>query len=127
MDYLEILKQFLKKEKADRIVFEFRSKKKRSDTFSKLTQFDNYFRSDLITADFSKKTDDEVVALLNKEFEQKKCFNLEDNQEEDLTSAVLKAIHSYMCNILIIDESCIIYIGEVEYGSSNKYILRLKK
>ena len=127
MDYLEILKQFLKKEKADRIVFELRSKKKRSDAFSKLTQFYNYFRSDLITVDFSKKTDDDVVALLNKEFEQKKCFNLEDNQEEDLTSAVLKAINSYMCNVLIIDESCIIYIGEVEYGPSNKYILRPKK
>ena len=127
MDYLEILKQFLKKEKADRIVFELRSKKKRSDAFSKLTQFDNYFRSGLITVDFSKKTDDDVVALLNKEFEQKKCFNLEDNQEEDLTSAVLKAINSYMCNILIIDESCIIYIGEAEYGPSNKYILQLKK
>lgn len=127
MDYLEILKQFLKKEKADRIVFELRSKKKRSDAFSKLTRFDNYFRSDLITVDFSKKTDDDVVALLNKEFEQKKCFNLEDNQEEDLTSAVLKAINSYMCNVLIIDESCIVYIGEAEYGPSSKYILRLKK
>jgi len=127
MDYLEILKQFLKKEKADRIVFELRSKKKRSDAFSKLTQFDNYFRSDLITVDFSRKTDDDVVALLNKEFGQKKSFNLEDNQEEDLTSAVLKAINSYMCNVLIIDESCIIYIGEAEYGPSSKYILRLKK
>ena len=127
MDYLEILKQFLKKEKAERIVFELRSKKKRSDAFSKLTQFDNYFRIDLITADFSKKTDDEVVALLNKEFEQKKCFNLEDNQEEDLTSAILKTINSYMCNVLIINDSCIIYIGEAEYGPSNKYIFRLKK
>ena len=127
MDYLEILKQFLKKEKADRIVFELRSKKKRSDAFSKLTQFDNYFPSDLITVDFSRKTDDDVVALLNKEFGQKKSFNLEDNQEEDLTSAVLKAINSYMCNVLIIDESCIIYIGEAEYGPSSKYILRLKK
>lgn len=127
MDYLKILNQFLKKEKADRIVFELRSKKKRSDAFSKLTQFDNYFRSDLITVDFSKKSDDEVVALLNKEFEQKKCFNLKDNQEEDLTSTVLKTINSYICNVLIIDESCIIYLGEAEYGPSSKYILRLKK
>ena len=127
MDYLETLKQFLKKEKADRIVFELQSKKKRVYAFVKLTQFESYFRNDLIAVDFSKKTDDEVVALLNKEFEQKKCFNLEDNQEDDLTSAVLKAINSYMCNVLIIDESCIIYIGEAEYGPSNKYILRLKK
>ena len=127
MDYLEILKQFLKKEKADRIAFELQSKKKRVYAFVKLNQFESYFRNDLIAVDFSKKTDDEVVALLNKEFEQKKCFNLEDNQEEDLTSAVLKAINSYMCNVLIIDESCIIYIGEAEYGPSNKYILRIKK
>ena len=41
----------------------------------------SYDKEYLLTVDFSKKTDDDVVALLNKEFEQKKCFNLEHNQE----------------------------------------------
>ena len=47
MDYYQTLKKFIKKDKADRLVFELASKNKRDRAFSKLTQFDSYMRKEL--------------------------------------------------------------------------------
>ena len=38
--------------------------------------------------------------------------------------AYARAVHSYMLNILIVDENTVIYIGECSYGASEKYILK---
>jgi hypothetical protein len=54
----------------------------------------------------------------------KECFDVANRERNLLKSAYLKAVNSYMCNVLVVDEHTIIYIGEVLYGASEKYILR---
>lgn len=125
MDYYQTLKKFIKKDKADRLVFELVSKNKRDRAFSKLTQFDSYMRKELIKFDFTKMTDEEVSDYLKKEIKVEKCFDVKNGTVRNLLDAVLDSINSYLFNVCVLDENRIIYIGEVEYGPSQKYLMEL--
>ena len=126
MDYYQTLKKFIKKDKADRLIFELISKSKRNRAFAKLTQFDSFMRKETIKYDFTRKTDEEIIAFLKNEIRVEKCFDVYKEDIRNLTDAVLDSINSYMCNVCVLDENRIIYIGEVEYGPSPKYLMEIK-
>jgi len=125
-NYLNILESFLDNSKAKRIIYELSSSKKRNDAFSKLTNFDVSFKGTLRRIELTHLRDSEAITEIRKITKIKECFNLKKNQIEDLESAYIDSVNSYMCNVLVVDVNTVIYIGECYFGASDKYILLLK-
>ena len=125
-NYLNILESFLDNSKAKRIIYELSSSKKRNDAFSKLTNFGVSFKGTLQRVDLTHLQDPEAITEIRKITKIKECFNLEKNQIEDLESAYIDSVNSYMCNVLVVDANTVVYIGECYFGASDKYILLLK-
>ena len=96
--YYSYLANFLNEAKRERILFELQSKKKRENAFSKIKQ---------------------IVG-------NSSCYDLLYDEIIQLKDAYIRAINSYMADVLIVDENTIIYIGECELGASPKYILKTR-
>ena len=120
---IQMLKKFILKDKRDRILFELESEKKRQKAFSKMSDFDFCFRRELISADLSHKTDDEAKNALLSLFGDADAFDLATMRVEKLLLAFQRAVDSYMNDVLIVGEDNIVYVGEAEYGASEKCVL----
>ena len=80
--------------------------------------------SEDIIVDLTRFQDDIAIKRIEEVVSGKECFDVANRERNLLKSAYLKAVNSYMCNVLVVDEHTIIYIGESEIGASEKYILR---
>lgn len=123
---IQMLKKFILKDKRDRILFELESEKKRQKAFSKMSDFDFWFPRELISADLSRNTDDEARDALLALFGDTDAFDLVTMRVEKLLPAFQRAVGSYMNDVLIVNENNVIYVGEVEYGPSEKFVLTAK-
>lgn len=123
---IELLKPFLTKNKAERIIYELNSKNKKEDAFTKLNDFELFFNLKNNIVDLTHLTDDEALKIISNTISEKYCLNLRSGNVEKIIDAYINSVNSYMCNILLINETTLIYIGEVEIGSSTKYIVRNK-
>ena len=123
---IQMLKKFILKDKRDRILFELESEKKRQKAFSKMSDFDFCFPRELISADLSRNTDDEARDALLALFGDTDAFDLVTMRVEKLLPAFQRAVGSYMNDVLIVNENNVIYVGEVEYGPSEKFVLTAK-
>lgn len=122
--YLMVLSTFIQKEKRERILFELKSTKKRETAFSKLSNFSEFFHEKNISIDLSHLEVESAIKIINNSVSNTNCFDLVYNEICSISKAYERAVSSYMFNALIIDEQTIIYIGEVEFGASEKYILK---
>ena len=122
--YLMVLSTFIQKEKRERILFELKSTKKRETAFSKLSNFSEFFHEKNISIDLSHLEVESAIKIINNSVSNTNCFDLVYNEICSISKAYERAVSSYMFNALIIDEQTIVYIGEVEFGSSEKYILK---
>ena len=122
--YLMVLSTFIQKEKRERILFELKSTKKRETAFSKLSNFSEFFNEKNISIDLSHLEVESAIKIINNSVSNTNCFDLAYNEICSISKAYERAVSSYMFNALIIDEQTIVYIGEVEFGSSEKYILK---
>ena len=123
-NYLMVLSTFIQKEKRERILFELKSTKKRETAFSKLSNFSEFFNEKNISIDLSHLEVESAIKIINNSVSNTNCFDLAYNEICSISKAYERAVSSYMFNALIIDEQTIVYIGEVEFGSSEKYILK---
>ena len=123
---IELLKPFITKNKAERIIYELNSKNKKEDAFTKLNDFELFFNLKNNIVDLTHLTDDEALKIISNIISEKYCLNLRSGNVEKIIDAYINSVNSYMCNILLINETTLIYIGEVEIGSSTKYIVRNK-
>ena len=123
---IELLKPFLTKNKAERIIYELNSKNKKEDAFTKLNDFELFFNLKNNIVDLTHLTGDEALKIISNIISEKYCLNFRSGNVEKIIDAYINSINSYMCNILLINETTLIYIGEVEIGSSTKYIVRNK-
>ena len=121
--YYNFLAEFMLPEKRERIIFQLTSKKKRDNAFDKMTAFQDCFNSKYIYLDISHYEDDDAIMAIEKATASKNCFSLELNEILSIKNAYKRAVNSSMLDILIIDENTIVYIGEYEYGASEKHIL----
>ncbi len=122
--YYSYLSGFLKDAKKERIIFELQSKKKRKNAFSKITVFSECFNDSHIFCDLSHLTDISALEKLNQMFGNISCYDLAYDNITTLSDAYIRAVNSYMVDVLIIDENTIVYVGECEFGASYKYILK---
>lgn len=126
-EYLEILSAFINKIKRERILFELQSEQKRERAFSKLSNFSECFNEKEISLDLSHLEEEQAIQAIERTIDKKDCFDLVYNEICPITKAYQRAVDSYMFDALIVDEHTVIYIGECEYGASEKYILRKEK
>ena len=122
--YLMVLSTFIQKVKRERIVFELKSTKKRETAFSKMSNFSQYFNTKDISIDLSHLEVENAIKIIQRSASSTNCFDLAYNEVCSICKAYERAVSSCMFNALIIDEQTIVYIGEVEFGSSEKYILK---
>jgi hypothetical protein len=122
--YYKFLSNFIVKSKRERLIYELQSEKKRENAFSKMTNFLDCFNSEDIIVDLTHFQDDIAIKRIEEVVSDKDCFDIANRERNLLKSAYLRAVNSYMCNVLVVDEHTIIYIGECEIGASEKYILR---
>lgn len=52
------------------------------------------------------------------------CYDLLYDEIISLKDAYIRAVKSYMVDVLIVDEHTLVYIGECELGASPKIILK---
>ena len=122
--YLMVLSTFIQKEKRERIVFELKSTKKRETAFSKMSNFSECFNEKSISIDLSHLEVESAIKIIKNSVISTNCFDLVYNEVCSISKAYERAVSSCMFNALIIDEQTIVYIGEVEFGASEKYILK---
>lgn len=122
--YLMVLSAFIQKEKRERILFELKSTKKRETAFSKMSNFSQYFNTKYISIDLSHLEVENAIKIIQCSVSSTNCFDLAYNEVCSICKAYKRAVSSCMFNALIIDEQTIVYIGEVEFGASKKYILK---
>ena len=122
--YLMILSTFIQKEKRERILFELKSTKKHETAFSKMSNFFAYFNEKNISIDLSHLQVESAITIIMNSVTSTNCFDLAYNEVCSISKAYKRAVSSCMFNALIIDEQTIIYIGEVAFGASEKYILK---
>ena len=122
--YLMVLSSFIQKEKRERILYELKSTKKRETAFSKMSNFSECFDKKNISIDLSHLEVENAIKIIKNSVNSKNCFDLVYNEVCSISKAYECAVSSCMFNALIIDEQTIVYIGEVEFGSSEKYILK---
>lgn len=122
--YLTVLSAFIQKEKRERILWELNSPNKRETAFSKMSNFSSHFLTKYISMDVSHLETETAIERITSSTTHNNCFDLVHNEVCSISKAYKRAVSSYMFNILIIDEQTIIYIGEVEYGASQKYLLK---
>ncbi len=118
-----ILSTFIQKLKRERILFELKSTKKRETAFSKMSNFSTCFNKKDISIDLSHLEVENAIETIKNVVCTTNCFDLVYNEVCSISKAYQRAVHSLMFNVLIIDEHTAIYIGEWEYGASEKYIL----
>ena len=87
-------------------------------------KFSDCFNDKHIFCDLSHLTDSDAIERLKQLFGNISCYDLVYDCLASLSDAYIRAVNSYMVDILIIDENSIIYIGECEHGASSKYILK---
>ena len=112
--------------KRERILFELQSKKKRENALSKITVFSECFNENHIFCDLSHLQEIEALKKIKQTLGDITCFDLVCDEIAPVSHAYIRAINSYMVDVLIVDENTIIYIGECEFGSSSKYILKTR-
>lgn len=122
--YLMVLSTFIQKEKRERILFELKSTKKRETAFSKMSNFSECFDKKNISIDLSHLEVESAIKITKNSVRSTNCFDLAYNEVCSISKAYKRAVSSCMFNALIIDEQTIVYIGEVEFGASEKYILK---
>ena len=123
--YLMVLSTFIQKEICERILFELKSTKKREMAFSKMSNFSEYFNGKKnISIDLSHLKVESAIKIIKDSVSSTNCYDLVYNEVCSISKAYERAVSSYMFNALIIDEQTIVYIGEVEFGTSKKYILK---
>ena len=122
--YYKFLSNFIVKSKRERLIYELQSEKKRENAFSKMTNFLDCFHSKDIIVDLTHFQDDIAIKRIEEVVSNKECFDIVNGERNLLKSAYLRAVNSYTCNVLVVDEHTIIYIGECEIGASEKYVLR---
>ena len=123
-NYLMILSTFINKKKRERILFELQSNKKRETAFSKMSTFSACFDKENISIDLSHLEFENATKIIETSVRATNCFDLLYNEVCPISKAYERAVSSCMFNALIIDEQTIVYIGEVEFGASKKYILK---
>ncbi len=119
-----VLSAFIQKEKRERILFELKSIKKRETAFSKMSNFSKCFNEKNISINLSHLEVENAIKIIKDSVSSTNCFDLAYNEVCPISKAYERAVASYMFNALIIDEQTIVYIGEVEFGASKKYILK---
>ena len=122
--YYTYLANFINETKRERILYELQSEKKRETAFSKMTEFAKCFNEKDIVVNLSHLQDDLAVQTIEKTIAQKECFDLAYGKMERIKDAYQRAVNSYCLDVLIVDERTVIYVGECEYGASEKYILQ---
>jgi len=122
--YYSYLANFLNETKRERILFELQSKKKKENAFSKFTVFSECFHEKQIFCDLSRLEDPAALKKINQMFGDTSCYDLLYDEVTTLSNAYIRAVNSYLVNVLIIDENTMIYVGECELGASSKYILK---
>ena len=122
--YYSYLSGFLNDIKRERILFELQSKTKKEIAFSKITAFSECFNDNYIFYDLSHLTDISALEKLKQMFGNISCYDLAYDNIAPLSDVYIRAVNSYMVDVLIIDENTVIYIGECEFGASHKYILK---
>ena len=125
-NYYSILAKFLNDTKRERILFELQSKKKRENAFSKLTVFSECFENNHIFCDLTRLEETEALQKIKQTVGNISCFDLVYDEFVPLSDAYIRAVNSYMVDVLIVNETTIIYIGECELGASPKYILKTR-
>ena len=101
---IELLKPFLTKNKAERIIYELNSKNKKEDAFTKLNDFELFFNLKNNIVDLTHLTGDEALKIISNIISEKYCLNLRSGNVEKIIDAYINSINSYMCNILLINE-----------------------
>ena len=124
--YYSYLANFLNEAKRERILFELQSKKKRENAFSKITVFSECFNDNHIFCDLSHVENEVAFSKIKQIVGNSSCYDLRYEEINQLKDAYIRAINSYMADVLIVDENTIIYIGECELGASPKYILKTR-
>lgn len=122
--YLTVLSAFIQKEKRERILWELNSPNKRETAFSKMSNFSECFDKKNISIDLSHLEVESAIKITKNSVRSTNCFDLAYNEVCSISKAYKRAVSSCMFNALIIDEQTIVYIGEVEFGASEKYILK---
>ena len=123
-NYYSALAGFLNDTKRERILYELQSKKKKEMALSKMTDFSGCFNVKDIAVDLSRLEVKEAVERIEVSNQSKLCFDLVYAEIVPVKDAYIRAVNSYMVDVLIVDENTIIYIGECSYGASEKYILK---
>ena len=119
-----ILSTFIQKLKRERILFELQSTTKREIAFSKMSNFSVCFNEKDISIDLSHLEVESAIKTIKNSVSSTNCFDLVYNEVCPISKAYARAVSSCMFNALIIDEQTIVYIGEVAFGASEKYILK---
>ena len=121
--YLDYLSDFIHKAKRERLIYELQSKK-RENAFSKMTHFENIFDERNVVEDLSSLDDAQAVERVRKIVGDTTCYNVRTEEMMPVEKAYIQAVNSCLCNILVVDKTVVIYVGECEVGASTKYILK---
>ena len=121
--YLDYLSGFIHKAKRERLIYELQSKK-RENAFSKMTHFENIFDERNVVEDLSSLDDAQAVERVRKIVGDTTCYNVRTEEMMPVEKAYIQAVNSCLCNILVVDKTVVIYVGECEVGASTKYILK---
>ena len=115
---------FLNDIKKDRILHELSLNKKRENAFSKMTIFSNCFFVENIAHNLTHLEDSDALQIISNNVKEKYCYDLRHDEVLSIKDAYIRAVNSYMVNVLIVNENTIIYVGDCSYGASEKYILK---
>lgn len=121
--YLDYLSGFIHKAKRERLIYELQSKK-RENAFYKMGHFENIFDESNVVEDLSHLDDAQAVERVRKIVGDTTCYNVRTEEMMPVEKAYIQAVNSCLCNILVVDKTVVIYVGECEVGASTKYILK---
>lgn len=123
------IENFIKNKYKERILYELNSDKseKREKAFTKLLEYEEFFKNDFKKIDLSHLNVDEILNIINNSYYNKSCYSLRYDCELKLDKAIIDQINRCILDILIIDEKNIVYIGEVYHNkdggtASSKFI-----
>ena len=105
-------------------MFELQSKKKRENAFSKMSVFSECFNDNHIFCDLSYVENEAAFSKIKQIAGNSSCYDLLYDEIISLRDAYIRAVNSYMVDVLILDEHTVVYIGECELGASSKFILK---
>ena len=124
------VKKFITKIKADRLIFELQSEKRRRDALWRFCHgVENLIKIDLIDVKDRKMSPQDIYKKIRENSNDNTGYVISldngiDGHEFELFEALEKSTNSGLASIVLVGKNIVVIVAEQEHGSAEKYILK---